>query len=284
MSQMEKTLTAAVVQMNSTDDVAHNLEQARHWVTEAARAGATLVCLPEYFCWIGNDEAQRVALAEPFGDGPIQQALSELAHETGTWLIGGTVPIQPSQGPQVGTHAYNTSLLFDPAGEYRARYDKIHLFSFSQGTEQHAEGDTMVGGDSVGTAQGPFGTLRLSVCYDLRFPELYRAGPAADVIAVPAAFTHTTGLAHWELLLRARAVENQAYVLASGQCGTHPNGWRTFGHSMIIGPWGEVLARHDEEPGFAIATLGSSVLDAVRERLPVLKHKRIATPSDVTTN
>src|SRR5258708_15432273 len=281
MSQMEKTLTAAVVQMNSTDDVAHNLEQARHWVTEAARAGATLVCLPEYFCWIGNDEAQRVALAEPFGDGPIQQALSELAHETGTWLIGGTVPIQPSQGPQVGTHAYNTSLLLDPAGECRARYDKIHLFSFSQGTEQHAEGDTMVGGDSVGTAQGPFGTLRLSVCYDLRFPALYRAGPAADGIAVPAAFTHTTGLAHWELLLRARAVESQAYVLASGQCGTHPNGWRTFGHSMIIGPWGEVLARHDEEPGIALATLTKAALEEARGRLPVLTHRRIATPSDV---
>jgi deaminated glutathione amidase len=284
MTQMDKTLTAAVVQMSSTDDVARNLEGARHWVTEAARAGATLVSLPEYFCWIGNDEAQRVALAEPFGDGPIQQALAQLAHETGTWLIGGTVPIRPDHGPQVGTHAYNTALLFDPSGECRARYDKIHLFSFSQGTEQHAEGDTMVGGDSVGTAHGPFGNLRLSVCYDLRFPELYRAGPAADVIAVPAAFTHTTGLAHWELLLRARAVENQAYVLASGQCGTHPNGWRTFGHSMIVGPWGEVLARLDDEPGFAIATLGSSVLDAVRERLPVLTHKRIATPSDVTTN
>ncbi|MGF6596255.1 putative amidohydrolase [Paraburkholderia sp. GAS448] len=284
MTQMDKTLTAAVVQMSSTDDVARNLEEARHWVTEAARAGATLVSLPEYFCWIGNDEAQRVALAEPFGDGPIQQALAQLAHETGTWLIGGTVPIRPDHGPQVGTHAYNTALLFDPSGECRARYDKIHLFSFSQGTEQHAEGDTMVGGDSVGTAHGPFGNLRLSVCYDLRFPELYRAGPAADVIAVPAAFTHTTGLAHWELLLRARAVENQAYVLASGQCGTHPNGWRTFGHSMIVGPWGEVLARLDDEPGFATATLGSSVLDAVRERLPVLTHKRIATPSDVTTN
>ena len=284
MTQMEKTLTAAVVQMSSTDDVAHNLDEARHWVTEAARAGATLVSLPEYFCWIGNDEAKRVALAEPFGDGPIQSALADLARETGTWLIGGTVPIRRDSGAQVGTHAYNTALLFDPSGECRSRYDKIHLFSFNQGAEQHAEGDTMVGGDSVGTAQGPFGNLRLSVCYDLRFPELYRAGPAADVIAVPAAFTHTTGLAHWELLLRARAVENQAYVLASGQCGTHPNGWRTFGHSMIVGPWGEVLARLDEEPGFAIATLGSSVLDAVRERLPVLSHKRIATPSDVITN
>ena len=281
MSQMQETFDAAVVQMNSTDDVAHNLAEARRWVEEAVRAGAQLVCLPEYFCWIGRDESERVALAEVFGDGPIQSALSELARDTGTWLIGGTVPIRPSSGPQVGTHAYNTALTFDPAGECRARYDKIHLFSFNQGAEQHAEGDTMVGGTTVTTAEGPFGTLRLSVCYDLRFPELYRVGPAADVIAVPAAFTHTTGLAHWELLLRARAVENEAYVLASGQCGTHPNGWRTFGHSMIVGPWGEVLARHDDEPGVAVATLKRSVLDEVRGRLPVLEHRRLATPPDV---
>ena len=252
---MQESIKAAVVQMSSSADVQQNLGEARRWVHQAAREGATLICLPEYFCWIGDEEMQRVALAEAFGDGPIQHALSELARETGAWLIGGTVPIRPSQGPQVGTHAYNTSLVFDPSGQCMSRYDKIHLFSFNQGAEQHAEGDTMVGGGSIGTAQGPFGTLRLSVCYDLRFPELYRAGPDADVIAVPAAFTHTTGLAHWELLLRARAVENQAFVLASGQCGTHSNGWRTFGHSMIVGPWGEVLARHDNEPGIALATL-----------------------------
>jgi nitrilase len=267
--------------MSSSADVEQNLGEARRWVHQAARDGATLICLPEYFCWIGDDEMQRVALAEAFGDGPIQQALSELARETGAWLIGGTVPIRPSHGPQAGTHAYNTSLVFDPSGRCSARYDKIHLFSFNQGAEQHAEGDTMVGGDSIGTAQGPFGTLRLSVCYDLRFPELYRAEPAADVIAVPAAFTYTTGLAHWELLLRARAVENQAFVLASGQCGTHSNGWRTFGHSMIVGPWGEVLARHDDEPGIALATLTQSALDEARNRLPVLTHRRIATPSNV---
>lgn len=278
---MQESIKAAVVQMSSSADVQQNLGEARRWVHQAAREGATLICLPEYFCWIGDDEMQRVALAEAFGDGPIQQALSELARETGAWLIGGTVPIRPSHGPQAGTHAYNTSLVFDPSGQSAARYDKIHLFSFNQGAEQHAEGDTMVGGDSIGTAQGPFGTLRLSVCYDLRFPELYRAGPSADVIAVPAAFTYTTGLAHWELLLRARAVENQAFVLASGQCGTHSNGWRTFGHSMIIGPWGEVLARHDDETGIALATLTQSALDEARNRLPVLTHRRIATPSDV---
>ncbi|MEM5364971.1 carbon-nitrogen hydrolase family protein [Paraburkholderia azotifigens] len=278
---MQQSINAAVVQMSSSADVQQNLGEARRWAHQAAREGATLICLPEYFCWIGDDEMQRVALAEAFGDGPIQQALSELARETGAWLIGGTVPIRPAHGPQAGTHAYNTSLVFDPSGQCSARYDKIHLFSFNQGAEQHAEGDTMVGGDSIGTAQGPFGTLRLSVCYDLRFPELYRAAPDADVIAVPAAFTRTTGLAHWELLLRARAVENQAFVLASGQCGTHSNGWRTFGHSMIVGPWGEVLARRDDEPGIALATLTQSALDEARNRLPVLTHRRIATPSDV---
>jgi predicted amidohydrolase len=278
---MSQPLIAAAVQMSSTPDVAQNLGEARRWAMEAARAGATLISLPEYFCWIGDDEKQRVALAESFGDGPIQHALAQLARDTGAWLIGGTVPVKPSHGSQAGTHAYNTALLFSPDGQCAARYDKIHLFSFNQGAERHAESDTMVGGDSVGTAHGPFGTLRLSVCYDLRFPELYRAGPAADVIAVPAAFTHTTGLAHWELLLRARAVENQAFVLASGQCGMHSNGWRTFGHSMIIGPWGEVLARHDEGPGLAIATLDPALLDAARGRLPVLTHRRIATPATV---
>jgi len=278
---IQQSTKAAVIQMSSSADVQQNLGEARRWVHEAAREGATLICLPEYFCWIGDDEMQRVAIAEAFGDGPIQHALSQLARETGTWLIGGTVPIRPSQGAKAGTHAYNTSLVFDPAGQCTARYDKIHLFSFNQGAEQHAEGDTMVGGESIGTAQGPFGTLRLSVCYDLRFPELYRADPAADLIAVPAAFTHTTGLAHWELLLRARAVENQAFVLASGQCGTHANGWRTFGHSMIVGPWGDVLARHDDEPGIAYATLTQTALDEARNRLPVLTHRRIATPSDV---
>jgi predicted amidohydrolase len=281
MSQMQETLIAAAVQMSSTPDVTHNLAEARRWVYEAARAGATLISLPEYFCWIGDDEGERVALAEPFGDGPIQHALAELARDTGTWLIGGTVPIQPAQGAQLGTHAYNTSLLFDPTGQCRARYDKIHLFSFNQGAEQHAEGDTMVGGDSIGTAHGPFGALRLSICYDLRFPELYRAGPPADVIAVPAAFTYTTGQAHWELLLRARAVENQAFVIAAGQCGTHSNGWRTFGHSMIVGPWGEVLARHVDGPGIAVATLKPEALDEARNRLPVLTHRRIATGTTV---
>lgn len=282
MSDMVETIKAAVVQMSSTADVARNLGEARRWVETAAREGATLISLPEYFCWIGNDEHERVALAEPFGDGPIQQALAQLARDANVWLIGGTVPIRPERGSaQERTHAYNTSLLFDPSGQCSARYDKIHLFSFNQGAEQHAEADTMMGGAAIGSAQGPFGTLRLSVCYDLRFPELYRAAPAADVIAVPAAFTHTTGLAHWELLLRARAVENQAYVIAAGQCGTHVNGWRTFGHSMIVGPWGEVLARHDDEPGIAVAELKAAALREVRGRLPVLTHKRIATPSDV---
>ena len=285
MSAMQDTLTAAVVQMSSTADVPRNLDEARRWVEEAARQGATLVCLPEYFCWIGAGEEQRVKLAEAFGDGPIQQALAELARATQTWLIGGTVPIRPpaeAPGEHSGSaRAYNTSLLFDPTGACTARYDKIHLFSFNQGTEQHAEADTMIGGEAIGTARGPFGTLRMSVCYDLRFPELFRAEPAPDVIAVPAAFTHTTGLAHWELLLRARAVENEAYVLASGQCGVHPNGWRTFGHSMIVGPWGEVLACREDGPGVALATLSAQALASVRSRLPVLEHRRIATSSEV---
>jgi nitrilase len=276
---------AAVVQMSSTDDVAENLGEARRWVETAARAGATLVALPEYFCWIGADERRRVALAEPFGAGPIQAALAMLARDTGVWLVGGTVPIAPRATD--GTtdagqgRAYNTALVFAPSGQCMARYDKVHLFSFEGDGERHAEADTMLAGEAIGHADTPFGALRLSVCYDLRFPELYRAAPAADLIAVPAAFTHTTGLAHWSLLLRARSVENQAFVLAAGQCGTHANGWRTFGHSMIVGPWGDVLAQCDETPGIALARLDMAALRAVRTRLPALAHRRIATPPDI---
>jgi len=273
---------AAVVQMSSTDDVAGNLGEARRWVEAAARAGATLVSLPEYFCWIGADERQRVALAEPFGAGPIQAALAALARDTGVWLIGGTVPIAPDPtAHSLGGRAYNTALLFAPSGQCTARYDKVHLFSFEGDGERHAEGDTMLAGESIGHAGTPFGALRLSVCYDLRFPELYRAAPVADLIAVPAAFTHTTGLAHWSLLLRARAVENQAFVLAAGQCGTHANGWRTFGHSMIVGPWGDVLAQCEDTPGVALARIDTAALRAVRTRLPALAHRRIETPSDI---
>lgn len=279
--------TAAVVQMSSTDDVARNLGEARRWVEAAAREGATLVVLPEYFCWIGTDERERVALAERFGEGPIQAALAALARETGVWLVGGTMPIVPDDAAGNGgmERAYNACLLIDPLGRSVARYDKLHLFSFSDGREQHAEADTMVPGERIGHAATPFGEMRLSICYDLRFPELYRVAPAPDVIAVPAAFTHATGLAHWELLLRARAVENQAYVLAAGQCGTHPNGWRTFGRSMIVGPWGEILASCDEaEPGIAIARLERGALSAVRARLPALMHRRIAAPADIATS
>lgn len=276
---------AAVVQMSSTDDVDENLGEARRWIETAARAGATLVALPEYFCWIGEDERRRVALAEPFGAGPIQAALATLARDTGVWLIGGTVPIAPraTDVTPEAEHgrAYNTALVYAPSGQCTARYDKVHLFSFEGDGERHAEGDTMLAGESIGHADTPFGALRLSVCYDLRFPELYRAAPAADLIAVPAAFTHTTGLAHWSLLLRARAVENQAFVLAAGQCGTHANGWRTFGHSMIVGPWGDVLAQCDDTPGIALARLDRAALRAVRARLPALAHRRIATPPDI---
>ncbi|WP_275895763.1 carbon-nitrogen hydrolase family protein [Trinickia diaoshuihuensis] len=270
-----RDVTAAVVQMSSTDDVAYNLGQARRWIEAAAREGARLAVLPEYFCWIGTDERKRVALAEPFGDGPIQSALAALAHDTGVWLIGGTLPIRTGASA-AGERAYNTSLLIDPDGRVTARYDKVHLFSFSDGRECHAEADTMAAGERIGHAPTPFGEVRLSVCYDLRFPELYRAPPAPDLIAVPAAFTHTTGLAHWELLLRARAVENQAYVLAAGQCGTHPNGWRTFGRSMIVGPWGDVLACVEApEPGFALARLERAALEELRTRLPALAHRRM---------
>lgn len=277
MTSARSPLRVAAVQLVSGGDVTDNLAQAEPLVARAAAEGARLVVLPEYFGIFGARATDKLAVREKDGEGPQQRFLARLARKHEVWLVGGTVPIATADPARVRS----ACLVFDPQGRRVTRYDKIHLFAFTRGEERYDEGRTIEPGTDVVTFDLPCGRAGLSVCYDLRFPELYRAGPAADVIAVPAAFTHTTGLAHWELLLRARAVENQAFVLASGQCGMHSNGWRTFGHSMIIGPWGEVLARHDEGPGLAIATLDPALLDAARGRLPVLTHRRIATPATV---
>ncbi len=205
----------AAIQMVSGDKLQANLDAASRLVAEAARRGAQLVALPEYFYLMPADEPRRVALAEPFGDGPIQRHLAGLARTHRVWLIGGTVPLQsPAPG-----RMYNSSLLFDPQGECAARYDKVHLFGFHHGEQHYDEAATMCAGREPVVASTPLGRLKLSVCYDLRFPEFYRLPPAPELIAAPAAFTRTTGEAHWELL-RARAVENLAYVIAAGQGAT----------------------------------------------------------------
>jgi nitrilase len=220
---------------------------------------------------MGMKDSDKVAHAEQPGRGPIQDFMAQAAREHGIWLVGGTLPLVSSEDGKV----LNTTLVYDPQGKPVARYDKIHLFGFTKGSESYNESATIVPGESVGSFEAPFGRVGLSVCYDLRFPELYRAMGECALIVVPAAFTHTTGMAHWEVLLRARAIENQCYVLASAQGGTHKSGRRTFGHSMLIDPWGEVKAVLREGEGVVSGELDPAYLAKVRESLPALRHRKL---------
>jgi predicted amidohydrolase len=268
----------AAVQMLSTPDVARNLERAAALVAEAAAAGAELVGLPEYFCLMGHADTDKLAHAEPLGDGPIQRMLADTARRHGVWLAGGTLPLAIDGDPD---HARNTTLVFGPDGTRVARYDKIHLFRFDDGERRYDEAATLVPGRepvafTATDRNGRAWRVGLSVCYDLRFPELYRrlCRPPCDLLMVPAAFTHPTGEAHWELLLRTRAVENQCYVLAPAQGGRHENGRRTWGHSLAAGPWGELLAlRAEDGEGVVVAEMSAERLREVRAALPALEHR-----------
>ena len=264
-------LRIAAVQTVSGPDVAENLRIASELVAQAAGEGARLVALPEYFPIISADESAKVAIRERDGDGPLQDFLAQLALRHEIWLIGGTVPLACPDPDKV----FNSCLVFDDTGRRVARYDKIHLFGFRKGTEAYDEAQTISAGSESVSFDSPVGRVGLSVCYDLRFPELYRAMGVLDLIVVPAAFTYTTGRAHWELLLRARAVENQCYVLAPAQGGRHPSGRRTWGDSMIVDPWGEVLARRAEGPGVVVAELDPARIAEVRDNLPALEHRRL---------
>lgn len=266
------SVRVAVLQMVSGDDLDHNLTQAEALLRQAAAEGAEFALLPEYFYLMPADERARVALAAPVSDHPLLAWAQELARELGIWILAGTLPLESNEPGKM----HNSSLLIDPRGQLASRYDKLHLFGFCTGQEQYDEAATMSPGREVVSHPLPWGVLRVGICYDLRFPELFRLSPAPDFIALPAAFTHTTGLAHWELLLRARAVENLAFVLASAQGGEHPGGRRTFGHSMIIDPWGRVLAQVEEGQGMAIATLDLAAQRRVRSQLPALTHRKIA--------
>ena len=261
----------AAVQMVSTPAPAENLAAARRLVAQAAQQGASLVVLPEYWPIMGMQETDKVAHAEQLGSGPLQQFMAEAAREHGIWLIGGTLPmVAPDAGKVL-----NTTLVYNPQGEQVTRYDKIHLFSFTRGEESYDEARTIVRGSQVGSAELPFGRVGLSVCYDLRFPELYRALGDCALIVVPAAFTYTTGRAHWEILLRARAIENQCYVLAAAQGGQHVNGRRTWGHSMLIDPWGDIKAVLPEGEGIVIGDIERQRILQVRESLPALRHRKL---------
>ena len=259
----------AALQMVSTPDVTRNLAEARRLIAEAAGEGAQLVLLPEYFCFMGHRDTDKLALAEPYRDGPIQQFLADAARRHGIWVIGGTLPLKAPEPDRV----LNTTLVFDPSGNEAARYDKIHLFNFEKGDESFDEARTIRAGDTVVAFDAPFGRVGLSVCYDLRFPELYRRMGDCALIVVPSAFTYTTGRAHWEMLLRARAVENQCYVLAAAQGGKHENGRRTWGHSMLIDPWGEIVAVRDEGASVVLGTLDPQRIADVRQSLPAWRHR-----------
>jgi deaminated glutathione amidase len=267
----------AVVQMVSGTAVQPNLDSACACLEQAAIQGAELAVLPEYFCLLGRKDTDKLAVQEPYGDGPIQSMLTRCAQDLGLWIVGGTLPLSIGSA---GNHVTNSSLAFSPDGRCVARYDKIHLFRFDDGTERFDESRVLQAGSTpvcfdLPSRDGHAWRIGMSVCYDLRFPELYRryATMGADVLLAPSAFTHVTGQAHWELLVKARAVENQAFVVAPAQGGTHENGRRTWGHSMVAGPWGEVLASRPHGEGLALAELDIARRAACAAKLPALDHR-----------
>ncbi|HEY5764075.1 MAG TPA: carbon-nitrogen hydrolase family protein [Rhodocyclaceae bacterium] len=266
-------LRIAALQMTSTPRVADNLKIVDELAAEAAARGAQLVALPEYYPIMGSSEDAKVYAREPFAaggnSGPIQSHLKALARRHGLWVIGGSIPLEASTPDKI----LNSMLVYTPTGELAARYDKIHLVGFQKGVERYDEAASIEPGHEIVAFDAPFGRVGLSICYDLRFPELYRAMGRPDLIVVPAAFTETTGRAHWEILLRARAIENQCYVLAVGQGGQHESGRMTHGNSMIIDPWGEILDRLPKGQGVVIADFDRERIREVRASLPALDHR-----------
>ncbi len=266
-------MKVAAIQMVSGVTVQGNLDSARVLLEEAARAGAQLAVLPEYFCLLGQRDSDKLAVREPFGKGPVQDFLAGCARELGLWVVGGTLPLVAADD----AHVLNTSLIYSPAGEAVARYDKIHLFKFDNGRERYDESRVIESGSQTAVLDlrdraGHDWRVGMSVCYDLRFPELYRA-LRADILLVPSAFTYGTGQAHWELLLRARAVENLAYVIAPAQGGVHENGRRTWGHTMVVDPWGAVMGERAEGAGVVLAELDPQSQAQRRAQLPALEHR-----------
>ena len=303
-------MKVAAIQMVSGTRVDDNLQTARALLAQAAAAGAELAVLPEYFCVMGRRDTDKLALQEDLGVGPIQAWLAATARELGLWIVGGTLPLScepadagaprrsagpsqakaaaPSGGSATGEaverggKCRNASLVFSPAGKRIAHYDKIHLFRFNDGERRYDEAAVLVPGSQPVTfdlpaRDGHVWRVGMSVCYDLRFPELYRAYAAqgADLLLVPSAFTHVTGQAHWEVLLRARAIENLSGVIAAAQGGLHENGRRTWGHSMVVDAWGQVLAEQAEGAGVALAELDWAALHQRRQQLPALGHRRL---------
>ena len=262
------------LQMVSGPEVAANLAVAAELLAKAADRGAQLAVLPENFALMGRRESDKLAVQEAEGDGLIQTFLAERAARHRLWLVGGTIPLRTAGDNQ---RVRAACLLFDDQGCQVARYDKVHLFDVQlpDSPERYAESATIEPGDHYVVADTPFGRLGLAVCYDLRFPEQFRAMSAQgmDILALPAAFTAATGAAHWEILLRARAIENQCYVIASAQGGRHSNGRETFGDSLIVDPWGLILDRLCEGAGVVLGKMDRAFLESVRQQFPVLEHR-----------
>ena len=261
----------AAIQMVAGTSISSNLEEASRLIEMAASRGAKLAALPEYFFLMGANESDKVEASEEDGSGPIQEFLSATAKRLGIWLIGGSVPLISSRPDKVR----NSCLVYDDTGNRMARYDKIHLFGLELGSEHYSEEKTIEAGNKVVSFESPFGRIGLSICYDLRFPELYRSMGRVDIILAPAAFTAITGKAHWETLIRARAIENLAYVIAPAQGGHHVNGRETHGDSMIVDPWGVVLDRLPHGAGIVIANINPEYQSSLRKSLPALNHRTL---------
>jgi len=268
-----ETFKVAAVQMASGPNVPANLSEARRLIEKAVDQGARLVVLPEYFPIMGLNDTDKLAVREQLGSGEIQTFLSETAREYKIWLVGGSIPLVAD----VPDKMRNACLVYDDNGERVARYDKIHLFNLELGNEHYHEGRTIEAGEQVVVVDSPFGRIGLAICYDLRFPELFRAMHDVNIIVLPSAFTETTGKMHWEILVRARAIENLAYVVAAGQGGYHINGRETHGNSMIVDPWGRVLDRLPRGSGVVIAEINPSYHASLRASLPALSHRTLTS-------
>ena len=266
-------MKVAAIQMVSAGDLETNLLHAESLLKQAAKQGAELAVLPEYFCMIGSRDADKLTISETQGQGKIQDFFVKTAQDLKMWVVGGTIPMATDDP----LHVNNSVLVYSPDGKLAARYDKIHLFRFDNGSESYDESNVLVRGDKIvsfdlPSKDGHTWHIGLSVCYDMRFPEHYRS-KAVDAWLVPSAFTYTTGQKHWEVLLRSRAIENLAFIVAPAQGGLHPTGRRTWGHSMVIEPWGDVLAVLPEGEGVVMADLNIAQLKHHRQQLPALQHR-----------
>lgn len=279
-------MSIAVIQMVSQADIARNLQTARELLAEAAEAGARLAVLPENFAALGHPQVPAIARAEAEGLGPILPWLSAVTREFGLWLVAGTIALPPDGAP--GARPYACSLVYDDQGCRVARYDKLHLFDaeVADSRASYRESDDYAAGERLVVVDTPVGRLGLSVCYDLRFPELYGAlrAAGAELIAAPSAFTQVTGEAHWQVLIRARAIETQCYLLAAAQGGEHAGGRRTHGHSAIVDPWGRLLAECERGAGVLVRPRDAAEQAALRQRMPLANHRRFSVPCLSTAN